>query len=315
MHQLVLAIALAALVSACAAPKATQTQGPSMAAAASFDYVKDIVAWRQLVARDRTLPDEIRVETLKRDNNLYSNVHEGGEQRPYIMARTAFQLCGARDCAVIDAGYDEEIAMRRPPGAPPLPPGPVANPFDAASWVRVQGALSRASLVAVTHEHPDHLAGLARHADPASVVDTLILTPVQHAGLAQYAPAGGLAPAFVAFKPTALDRPRRVGPGLVMIPAAGHTAGSVMFYQRMADASEVLFIGDVAWAMANVIENKSRSPNVRTVTPEDRPNVLAQVGALHALYKAQPRVLIIPSHDDVYIADLIAKGRVQQGFR
>lgn len=305
-----LLVAAVTIVAACVAG-AAQAQTPS----ANIDYVKEIASWRKLVAGDKNLPTEIRLETVKRDNNMFSNVHDGGEQRPYIMARTAFQLCGAQNCAVIDAGYDEDIATRRPLGAPPAGPVAPANAFDNASWGRVQAALSSASVVVVTHEHPDHLAGIARHSNPASVVDTLILTPAQYDGLAQYAPAGGLSPSLVSFKPTPLNGPRRVGPGLVMIPAAGHTAGSVMFYQRMADNSEVLFIGDVAWAMANVIENKSRSPSVRTVTPEDRPKVLEEVNALHTLYKAQPAVLIIPSHDDAYIADLIAKGRVKQNFK
>ena len=102
-----------------------------------------------------------------------------------------------------------------------------------------------------------------------------------------------------------------------MIPAAGHTPGSVMFLQRMSNGMELLFIGDVGWALADIIENKSRpaSTLARMVTPDDRPAVLAQVAALHALRSAEPKLIILPSHDDAYIQQLIGAGALVSGFK
>lgn len=271
----------------------------------------DISAWRALVAHDSDLPSEVRVEVLKRDTLSFAAVHEGGEPgRPFVMARSAFQVCGAEGCAVIDTGYDAELARSRQPGA--------VDTFDPAAWVRVQRALSDAHVVVVTHEHPDHIGGLARHNAPATVTDTLILTAAQHAGLVQYAPTGAsLSPALASHQPIALQGPRRVGPGLVMIPAEGHTPGSVMLYQRMAGGREFLFIGDIAWAFANVEENRSRpeSTLARMVTPDDRTAVLAQIAALHAFHLSHPDVVIVPSHDDALIARLVEAGVMMREFR
>lgn len=267
----------------------------------------DIPTWRSLIAADRDLPTQARVEVVKRDTLPYSFVHEGGDNRPFVMARSAFQLCSRKNCAVIDAGYDEELANKL--GA--------SNTFDAASWTRIQKALSSAATIAVTHEHPDHMAGLARHSNPTTFVTKLILTPEQHEALAQYAPTIGLSPALSAYKPQALPKARRIAPGLVIVPAAGHTPGSVMFFQRMSNGMEILFIGDVGWALADVIENKSRpeSTLARMVTPDDRTAVLAQIAALHALRAAEPKLIILPSHDDAFIQELIAAGSLIAGFR
>lgn len=269
--------------------------------------IGDISEWRALVAADKDLPTQARVEVVKRDKLPYSFVHEGGDNRPFIMARSAFQLCGARGCAVIDAGYDAELAGRMGD----------KNTFDPASWKRIQDALSVASVVAVTHEHPDHMAGIARHANPASFVSKLILTPEQYSGLSQYATANGLSPALTSYKPQVLSVARRIAPGLVMIPAAGHTPGSVMFYQRMAGGTEILFVGDIAWALADVVENKSRPESTlkRMVTPDDRSAVLAQIAALHTLRAAEPKLIILPSHDDGYILELVRAGTLSSGFR
>jgi glyoxylase-like metal-dependent hydrolase (beta-lactamase superfamily II) len=294
------AILLTLALAACATAPSENTGG-----------FADIAAWRALVADDADLPREARVEIVKRDTVPFAAAHDGGAaDRPFVMARSAFQLCGAEGCAVIDAGYDAELARRGRPSA--------VDTFDAAAWARVQNALSNARVVAVTHEHPDHIAGLVRHADPATVTDTLILTTAQHAGLAQYAPEGApLSPALANHTPIALEAAQRIGPGLVMIPAAGHTPGSVMFYQRMANGREILFIGDIAWAMANVEENRSRpeATLARMVTPDDRVAVLAQIAALHAFHAANPEVVIVPSHDDALIARLVEEGVLAREFR
>lgn len=280
---------------------------PTVALPQSSAPFVDIAGWRALIAANTQLPSEARVEVVKRDTLPYSFVHDGGDDRPFVMARSAFQLCHAHECVIIDAGYDAELAKRM--GA--------ANTFDPASWERIQKALSSAALIVVTHEHPDHLAGIARHEDPSTFVRRLLLTPEQHAGLAQYAPASGLSPALMAYKPQALLKPRRIAPGLVMIPAPGHTPGSVMFFQRMHTGTEILFIGDIAWALANVLENKSRpeSTLARMVTPDDRQAVLGQVAALHALHAAEPKLIILPSHDQAYIDQLVRNGVLLNGFR
>lgn len=113
-----------------------------------------------------------------------------------------------------------------------------------------------------------------------------------------------------------LTAPARIAPGVVMIPAPGHTPGSVIFYVRLADGREALFIGDVAWAISNVTAPATRPRFVqRWFMPyEDRAAVADEVRVLHDLARAEPSLTILPSHDSAYFDRLIAAGFLKSGF-
>jgi glyoxylase-like metal-dependent hydrolase (beta-lactamase superfamily II) len=185
--------------------------------------------------------------------------------------------------------------------------------FDQDAYGRVIAAMGVASRVAVTHEHVDHFGGVLRFPLPERLAERLVLTTRQFAGL------GGstLPPAYAAIAHLDLTAPTRIAPGVVMIPAEGHTPGSAVFYVRLTDGREVLFLGDIAWAISNV-----RTPAVRPrfvqqfymSPPEDRTKVAEQIRALHELSKAEPALMMIPSHDGDYFAELIAAGLMKEKF-
>ena len=269
-------------------------------------YKTDIAAWRQLVAGDTgQLPNEIRIEIVGRDTMPFVAVQAGGANKDFVRVRTSFQLNGPAGSVIIDSAMDQEIAKTAQRGE--------AAVFDKAAYGRVIAGMGVAAHVAVTHEHLDHIGGVLRFPVPERLAERLVLTKQQFAGLG----SAKVPPAYAAMAHLDLTAPTRIAPGVVMIPAEGHTPGSAMFYARLADGREVLFLGDIAWAISNV-----RAPAVRPrfvqqiymTPPEDRAKVADQIRALHDLSKAEPALTMIPSHDGAHIDELIAKGLFKNQF-
>ena len=273
-------------------------------------YKTDIAAWRALVANDTAeLPTEIRVEVVGRDSIPFGIAQAGGGFKPYVMARTAFQLDGPAGSVIIDSGMDKEIAAAAQRGNDVF--------YDEAAYGRVIAAMGNASRVAVTHEHPDHIGGVARFPVPARLAERLTLTSKQLEGLRLFAPGGLVSTEFANADIRGLDYAERIAPGVVMIPAEGHTPGNVIFYAKLADGREVLFLGDVAWTIANVRTPALRPRLVQDYLmkpPEQRALVAEQIRALHELSLAEPAVIMIPSHDEGHLQELIEDGVVKTQF-
>lgn len=274
-------------------------------------YTLDIARWRELVANDTAdLPREIRVEIVGASPVPFAAVQAGGAFTPYKMVRTAYELVTPSGSIVIDSGMDEELAKFAGAGE--------GTTYDAAAYARVIAAMGNAIRVVVTHEHPDHIGGIARFPVPERLAERLTLTKKQYEGLARFAP-GGIAPAAFA-KAQLLDatEPTRVAPGVVLIPAEGHTPGNVMFYVKLSDGREILFLGDVAWSLSNITTATARPRAVQDFLmkpPEDRTKVSAQLRALHDLSKREPGLVMVPSHDEAQLNKLITERLIQTGFQ
>jgi glyoxylase-like metal-dependent hydrolase (beta-lactamase superfamily II) len=273
-------------------------------------YKADIASWRALIANDTAeLPNDIRVEVVGRDSIPFGIAQAGGGYKPFVMARTAFQLNGPAGSVVIDSGMDKEIAATAQRGENVV--------YDEAAYGRVIAAMGNASRVVVTHEHPDHIAGVARFPVPERLAERLTLTSAQFEGLRLFAPGGVVSPALASGQLIDPQGPVRVAPGVVMIPAPGHTPGNVMFYAKLVDGREVLFLGDVAWTISNVQRPAVRPRLVQDYLmkpPEDRAKVAEQIRALHDLYLAEENLAMIPSHDDEHLKTLIEAGLVNEQF-
>jgi len=175
----------------------------------------------------------------------------------------------------------------------------------------MQAAMMQASLILITHEHLDHIGGLAVHPDLQALLARTKLTREQIAEPERIR----LGRVLADYVPLEYEKYRAIAPGVVLIKAPGHTPGSQMVYVRCADGAEFLFIGDVAWQSRNIEMQRERA---RLVTwlwlEEDRDAVLAELVALKRLSDAQPAVHIIPGHDGARVGALLRAGALRKPF-
>lgn len=253
-------------------------------------------------------PTAIEVEIIGSDQIPTMAAQAGFDRTPLTLIRTAFRLKSPWGDTLIDVGMDRYVSKTFKSGAK----------FDDAAMARVAEALSSSKRIVVTHEHPDHLGYLARFSGIDAIADNLRLTKEQIQGTAQYADDKKVPTALNRIRPIPTEQYSVVAPGVVAIPAAGHTDGSMMFYVRTRDEKELLFLGDVVWTMSNIRDKTGRPRLVQyhlMQTKEDRGKVYSQLRSLVELSRSNPNLVLIPSHDESHIRELIQSNLLGAGFR
>lgn len=270
---------------------------------AETDYDVGLDALRRLArSGDGALPIEIRFE----------NIADGAMPRAAILARASFEptdmprpvfqvVYPDGRYVLVDAAYDRAAHEQMP--------GPGGGRFHDDAWQSLVRAMEGASQIVVTHEHPDHLGGVAAHPRPERIADRVRLN-VEQAD----------APRSVdTVLPSAITRARApldyadalaIAPGVVLKRAPGHTPGTQMVFVALADGRELLFVGDVVWKL-EAIERLVYRPRLVTnwLLGEDRGAVLDQIRALRRLLDAR-EVKLVVSHDDRTFRD----GSMIEGF-
>ena len=216
------------------------------------------------------------------------------------MTSLSYQVVyGGGRTLVVDTAMDEKTARSELP----------VKEWDGAAWGRVQAGLKAAELVVATHEHYDHLGGATLDDE---VWEKTLVNPEQ------LEHPENLKPLF--YPPT---RPTRVveyqglkaiAPGVVLIRSPGHTPGSQMVYVQRADGAELLFLGDVAWMLENVVRVRERARLVTLLMKEDRAAVLQQLAAVKAMLDQEPKLGVVPGHDGAQVEALAARGLLVKGF-
>ena len=185
--------------------------------------------------------------------------------------------------------------------------------FDPKAWDRIERALGSASQIVITHEHADHLGGVVSLGS-AELLSKVRLNSSQLPGnrwtdMLSW-PKGPLPQASVIG-----TQPVAIAPGVVIIPASSHTAGSQMVFVRLADGREFLFTGDIATLAQSWRELRARSRFVGDYfAPEDRGEVFAWLSTIRALKKAAPALVVLPGHDWEWVIDPQNKTGVKKGF-
>ncbi|PLK26133.1 MBL fold metallo-hydrolase [Novosphingobium sp. TH158] len=236
----------------------------------------DIVAWKRV------------------PGNLFA---AGSGFKRRLIAVMAFRLdVPGRPPIMIDSGmtraYADELGMEA---------------FDEPAQARVNKSLREAGTILFTHEHADHLGGLAALAGAeggAPLLSRVMLNPAQAAATTR--PSSFLPwPQGTAIAPRiGAAGPQAVAPGVVVIPTPGHTPGSQMIYVRLASGKEYLFAGDTAVLVMNWQQERppSRLLSDRLV-PQDRAAMVGWLRALKAEHRGTPALAIVPGHDSDWILD------------
>ena len=218
------------------------------------------------------------------------------------MAAFSYQLVLPADDIIIDAAFNAQQGAS------------LSAQIDDDAYARMDSAMSAASLIVVTHEHPDHIGGIVAHSEPAMIQKALRLNKEQVESLPRY----GLALPTALADYVAIDYAGMLAlaPGVVLIRAPGHTPGSQMVYVKREDGRELLFIGDIGWSHRNVETGKGR-PRLLSefMLHEDRDVVFSELAMLKALHEAEPNLLIVPGHDVAAVDALIASGAMTSRFK
>ena len=231
---------------------------------------------------------------------------KGAPAAPSVQARTAFQVMFADGHLMVDAGMDQQVHRFFGRG--------VDEPYDAQAAGQVERAVAAATLIVVTHEHGDHVAGVIHSPRAAALAAKTILTKTQVQTLltAPQMPEIKLTDEMAArYVVVDYEKYYPLAAGVVLVKAPGHTPGSQMVYVALESGVEYLLIGDAAWHMDGVRLMKGKDAPWIT---EDQNAVMSQLTWLNELSRAEPRLVIVASHDDEAIADLIQKGMLGGRF-
>jgi N-acyl homoserine lactone hydrolase len=84
---------------------------------------------------------------------------------------------------------------------------------------------------------------------------------------------------------------------VVIVPAPGHTPGSVIVFVTPPGEKRYAFVGDLAWQKEGIDLPAERPWLPRFLLKEDQQQVRTALVHMHRLQKAVPNLVVVPAHD------------------
>jgi glyoxylase-like metal-dependent hydrolase (beta-lactamase superfamily II) len=219
------------------------------------------------------------------------------------MVFPAYQILYSDGMIIVDAPPGRDFFEKSFPGS-----------FIEEGYKSEQQALTTARAIVITHEHQDHLQGIAESPDLPGFAEHLMLTREQRDDTKWMSASKFPESVRASLHPLDFDHYYALAPGVVLIKAPGHTPGSQIVYVHLADNSEYLLIGDVAWAMEQVSIPRCRPRLAELAMGENGGQVTSELRTLHDLSEANPSVHIVVSHDVPQLEELQNSGLIGRGF-
>lgn len=93
---------------------------------------------------------------------------------------------------------------------------------------------------------------------------------------------------------------------VVLVDMSGHTAGQIGVFLTISSGQRYFFIGDTTWTIKGVIDNAERPAFLSWLVQfnwDDDKN-LTQIQAVHNLSNRNPKITIVPAHDELVAKEL-----------
>lgn len=91
---------------------------------------------------------------------------------------------------------------------------------------------------------------------------------------------------------------------IVVVPAPGHTPGSVLVFVALPDGKRYALLGDLAWQREGVLQREERPWVWREAVDDDEVAVRRELVLVASLATAFPGLALVPAHDARAIAEL-----------
>lgn len=179
----------------------------------------------------------------------------------------------------------------------------------------MQQALDEADLIMCTHEHWDHIGGVAQSPNVHELIKKCCLTEEQINGPTLVDSEFPLN-AFEDYEPLKYDKYHRLAPGIVLIKAPGHSVGHQFVYVKLKNGKEYLFTGDVVWGSRNFELQRNKPWLASKKRFEDRTKVAHQIRYFVDEFHNNNRqkINMVLTHDPRQHDSYIKKGLLNYGF-
>ena len=186
------------------------------------------------------------------------------------------------------------------------PSRPAADQLDAAGYDR-----ARLRYIVLTHAHWDHVSGLPDFPGVPALV-----TAAEHRfineGSWDSATARGINPspfqdyAFGDGPYLGFDRSHDLyGDGsIVIVPAPGHTPGSIIVFVTMPGGARYALVGDLVWKRQALLDREGRPWLESKSIAEDPVAIQQSLLRMSAIVTRYPQITIVPAHDPRGYADI-----------
>ncbi len=266
-----------------------------------------IAALRHLAAQmPGTAPYAVEYEDAATNRVLGDYIVAGGGLKKRALSVAVFRLPVAGGKALmIDSGPSPSASADRAYAARPT----------AVNHVKT--ALAEAGRIILTEGsalHVTALLALAELPGQAQLLDRVCLTPRQRVELATL-PVRFRSPLPLPAACLSGTGPEAVAPGVVAIPAPGHSPASQMIYVRLANGREYLFAGQNAPLDASWRQLRARARLIGDFRyGENRREVFSWLLTIRQLAKEAPGLVIVPGSDREWMDSAADNHLLTQGF-